>query len=134
MNPAGNVRCNIMAIAKGYSCVSQPFFIARLALWDTVGPPGGVTPLGDVSSLTRSPGTSGAFFVCLLHRQAPNRGGKCGVCHLVMTRPNPVRSWQVPAAGSSPRRVGALTIGLIGHANWPGEVLQHRSRVWLHPA
>ena len=29
------------AIAKGYSCVSQPFFIARLALWNTVGLPGG---------------------------------------------------------------------------------------------
>src|SRR5262245_10053653 len=26
MNPAGKVRCNIMAIAKGYSCVSQPLF------------------------------------------------------------------------------------------------------------
>src|SRR5215475_7759350 len=62
MNPAGRVRCNIMAIGKGYSCVSQPFFIARLALWDIVGLPRGVTPLGDVSSLTRSPGTSGAFF------------------------------------------------------------------------
>src|SRR5262245_586771 len=37
MNPAGRVRCNIMAIAKGYSCVSQPFLIARLTLWDIVG-------------------------------------------------------------------------------------------------
>jgi hypothetical protein len=26
MNLAGKVRCNIVAIAKGYSCVSQPFF------------------------------------------------------------------------------------------------------------
>jgi hypothetical protein len=26
MNPAGRVRCNIAAIAKGYSCASQPFF------------------------------------------------------------------------------------------------------------
>jgi hypothetical protein len=25
MNPAGRVRCNIMPIAIGYSCVSQPF-------------------------------------------------------------------------------------------------------------
>jgi len=40
MNPAGKVRCNIRAIAKGYSCVSQPF-LARLALWDTVGLPRG---------------------------------------------------------------------------------------------
>src|SRR5262249_24084558 len=30
-----------MAIAKGYSCVSQHFFIARLALWNTIGLPGG---------------------------------------------------------------------------------------------
>ena len=30
--PGREVRCNIMAIAKGYGCVSQPFFIARLAL------------------------------------------------------------------------------------------------------
>ena len=45
MNPAGKVRCNIMAMAKGYSCVSQPFFIARLALWDTVGLPRGYLTL-----------------------------------------------------------------------------------------
>src|SRR5262249_18556417 len=43
MKPAGRVRCNIMAIAKDYSCVSQPFFIARLALWNTVGLPRGFT-------------------------------------------------------------------------------------------
>jgi hypothetical protein len=43
MNPAGKVRCNIMAIAKGYGCVSQPFFIARLALWNTIGLPRGFT-------------------------------------------------------------------------------------------
>jgi hypothetical protein len=45
MNSAGRVRCNIMAIVKGYSCVSQPFFIARLALWDTVGLPRGYLTL-----------------------------------------------------------------------------------------
>jgi len=45
MNPAGKVRCNIMAIAKDYSCVSQPFFIARLALWNTIGLPRGFTCL-----------------------------------------------------------------------------------------
>jgi len=39
MNPAGKVHCNIMAIAEGYSCVSQPFFIVRLALWNTIGLP-----------------------------------------------------------------------------------------------
>src|SRR5262245_12159351 len=60
MNPAGKVRCNIMAIAKGYSCVSQPLFdykVSRLGLVSDVLE----SPLG-VSSLPLSPGTSGAFF------------------------------------------------------------------------
>jgi hypothetical protein len=66
MNPAGKVRCNIMAIAKGYSCVSQPFFIARLALWNTIGLPRGfITFLWVCLSLTRSPGGFRGFLYCL---------------------------------------------------------------------
>src|SRR5262249_62123441 len=62
MKPASKVRCNIMAIAKGYSCVSQPFFIARLALWNTIGLPRGASPSSRVfipdSKPPRIPGLS----------------------------------------------------------------------------
>jgi hypothetical protein len=37
MNPAGRVRYNIMPIARDYSRVSQPFLIASLTPWDSVG-------------------------------------------------------------------------------------------------
>ena len=43
---------------------------------------------------------------------------------------------QAPARFQRNRRVGALCveIGLNAHANWPGKILQRRSRFWLHPA
>ena len=41
---------------------------------------------------------------------APNHAASCCVGRLVMARPNPVASWQVPAAGSSPPAVGARAV------------------------
>jgi len=56
------------AIAKGYSCVSQPFFIARLALWNTVGLPGGFITFLWVRFIPKleAPADSGAFFIVLV--------------------------------------------------------------------
>jgi hypothetical protein len=68
----------------------------------------------------------------------PNWGGGRSLLDITlsgMTRCHPrVVPSPGPPCASRPGGSGAYNLDLIGDANWPGEVLQHRSRVWLHPA
>ena len=119
MNPAGKLRCNIMAIAKGYSCVSQHFFIARLALWNTIGLPGGFITFLWVCFIPKleAPAISGAFFVSLwiaalgeaqLWRgQAPSDGG--GLPTSASTGNNSVSAAQAACRASASAAVTAVT-------------------------
>ena len=90
----------------------------------------GIEPLQIMVNAKELPTVEFADYTFVFAHQGLVRNGWS---HTVTTRFAEVARCAQPRPATSPR--GSLTNCIrLKDANWPGEVLQHRSRVWLHRA